>query len=205
MHLLLFDNYDSFTYNLVQLFRELLPDGKIEVFQNDRITLEEVTDFDAVVLSPGPGLPAEAGIMLSLIREYAKRKPILGICLGHQAIAEVFGARLLKLQVVWHGRASHVHPIKPEEKLFESLPKPFLAGRYHSWVVDEQSLPDCLEPIARSSDGYLMALRHKKYPLCGLQFHPESILTQQGAQMLKNWLKSIQSQIEQKKHKIAKI
>ncbi len=190
MKLLVLDNYDSFTYNLVQYFEELLAQP-VEVYRNDAISIGEVAAYDAVVLSPGPGLPAEAGIMLQLIRALAGQVPILGICLGHQAIAEAFGGNLRNLDEVYHGKETDIFITAPDDPLFAQVPSPFRAGRYHSWVVDEATLPDILEVTAVDAQGRIMALRHRHYELCGMQFHPESIMTTHGKQLLANWLQAI--------------
>lgn len=188
MKILVLDNYDSFTYNLVYIIRSLGYVGQMEIFRNDKISLEEVALYDKILLSPGPGVPSEAGIMPDLIKEYATSKDILGICLGHQAIAEAFGGTLTNLTEVVHGLASEVKVEK--DLLFEGLPEIFKIGRYHSWVINSSTLPKALEVIAKTSDGQIMGLRHKTYAIRGLQFHPESILTEYGAEMIKNWLYS---------------
>ena len=189
MRILVFDNYDSFTYNLVHLI-EKIQGQKVEVFRNDRIPLEKVKEYDKIVLSPGPGLPSEAGLLLPLIREYAATKSILGVCLGHQAIGEVFGGRLVNLQSVYHGVSTPVHILRPGLGLFEGMPETLDAGRYHSWVVGADGLPDVLEVTARDDQGYIMGLRHRSLDVEGVQFHPESVLTPQGEQLLRNWLKN---------------
>lgn len=186
MKILVLDNYDSFTFNLVQYIQEIL-DQKVDVRRNDAITLDAVTPYDAIVLSPGPGLPSEAGIMPDLIRRYAAEKPILGVCLGHQAIGEAFGARLENLAHVFHGVETPITITEPEEPLFRDMGSPFQAGRYHSWVVREDSLPDSLQVTAVDDAGAIMAMRHRKYNVRGVQFHPESIMTEFGRQMLENF------------------
>ncbi|HEY4060788.1 MAG TPA: aminodeoxychorismate/anthranilate synthase component II [Puia sp.] len=203
--ILVFDNYDSFTYNLVHLVEKLLHQ-KVEVYRNDRIPLEEVKKFDKIILSPGPGVPSEAGLLLPLIREYAASKPILGVCLGHQAIGEAFGGKLVNLSTVYHGVATPVRILGraanggaagsgPESRggaavdLFEGLPDVLEVGRYHSWVVSEEGFPAELEVTARDDNDYIMGLRHKTLDVQGVQFHPESVLTPQGEQILRNWLK----------------
>jgi anthranilate synthase component 2 len=186
--ILVFDNYDSFTYNLVHLVEKILAQ-KVEVFRNDRIPLEIVKDYDKIILSPGPGIPSEAGLLLPLIREYAATKSILGVCLGHQAIGEAFGGRLVNLSTVYHGVATPVHILRPGKGLFEGLPATLEAGRYHSWVVGDDGFPDALEVTARDDNNYIMGLRHKSLDVQGVQFHPESVLTPQGEQVLRNWLK----------------
>lgn len=187
--ILVFDNYDSFTYNLVHLVEKLLHQ-KVEVFRNDRIPLEKVKEYDKIILSPGPGIPSEAGLLLPLIKEYASSKPILGVCLGHQAIGEAFGGKLLNLSEVYHGVATPVKILQRAggKDLFAGLPDEFEVGRYHSWVISEEGFPKELEVTARDEKGYIMALRHKQYDVQGVQFHPESVLTPRGEQILKNWL-----------------
>ena len=186
MKILLFDNYDSFTYNLLHILKELGAD--VEVFRNDKITLDEVDRFDKIVLSPGPGIPEEAGILLPLIRRYAPTKSILGVCLGEQAIGEAFGAKLINLTEVHHGVCSDVRVVA-NDLLFNGLDRTLRVGRYHSWVVSKEDLPDCLEITAEDTEeGQIMGLRHKEYNVRGIQFHPESVLTPQGKEIIKNWL-----------------
>jgi len=186
MNILLFDNYDSFTYNLKHLLVDL--GVKVDVIRNDKISLDEVNVYDKILLSPGPGIPSEAGLLLPLIERYAPAKSILGVCLGEQAIAEVFGAKLENLKTVHHGVCSDIRVVV-KDPLFEGLTSGFRAGRYHSWVVSKEDLPECLEVTAvDASDGMIMALRHKIYDVRGIQFHPESILTPQGKQIIENWL-----------------
>jgi anthranilate synthase component 2 len=187
MKILLLDNYDSFTYNIAHYLRELTG-TEIQVIRNDQISIEDVEAYDAIVLSPGPGLPADAGIMHNLIRKYAPTRKILGICLGMQAIGEVFGGTLLHLPLVYHGVATPVTILAPDEILFRGLPRKIEAGRYHSWVVDERSLPSVLEITAIDESGRVMALRHRQYDVRGVQFHPESVLTPNGKAMIGNWL-----------------
>lgn len=188
MKILVLDNYDSFTYNLVQLLREAGA-GELDVCLNDRITLDAVETYDKIVLSPGPGLPSDAGLLLPLIRRYAPTKSILGICLGEQAIAECFGARLANLPQVCHGIASRIEILAPDP-LFAGLTSRPEVGRYHSWVVDRQGFPDdTLTITATDAEGTIMALAHRRYDLRGVQFHPESILTPEGGQMIANWLR----------------
>ncbi|MGH1337404.1 MAG: anthranilate synthase component II [Aureispira sp.] len=186
MKLLVIDNYDSFTYNLVQYLRELAPTS-IEVVRNDQIALEAITAYDAIVLSPGPGLPEQAGLLLDIIKTYAGRKPILGICLGHQAIGQVFGASLQNLTKVYHGLATPIE-LLTTTGIFEGQTSPLTVGRYHSWVVKEQTLPNCLEVLAKDEQGQIMAFQHQKHPTVGLQFHPESVLTPTGKALLNNFL-----------------
>ena len=179
------DNYDSFTYNLVHLVKELGAD--IRVFRNDRFAPEELEAFDKIMLSPGPGIPAEAGLMPEVILRYAGSKPMLGICLGEQAIGEAFGGTLVNLEEVFHGVQTPCRLVA-DDYLFEGLPEEIPVGRYHSWVVDAATLPGCLECTAVSPEGQVMALRHRSLDLRGLQFHPESVLTPDGARIISNWL-----------------
>lgn len=192
MKILVFDNYDSFTYNLVHLV-EKITDVKVEVHRNDQIPLERVKAYDKIILSPGPGIPEEAGLLLPLIKEYAATKSILGVCLGHQAIGEAFGGTLVNLSTVYHGVATPVNVKKENSKvksyLFEGLPDEFEVGRYHSWVVSNDNFPEELEITAEDENGIIMALQHKTYDVQGVQFHPESVLTPRGEAILKNWLK----------------
>jgi len=187
MSILMLDNYDSFTYNLVQYIQELVG-SDIDVYRNDQITLEEVDAYDIIILSPGPGLPKEAGIMPALLRRYASAKKILGVCLGHQAIGEAFGASLKNLDHVYHGVETPMQVIGTDTVLFSSVPAVFPAGRYHSWVVEPDSLPDELIVTARDSAGEIMAMRHREHDVFGVQFHPESVMTPDGMQMLENFL-----------------
>lgn len=188
MKVLLFDNYDSFTYNLLHILKEL--GATVDVRRNDKIRLEEVREYDKILLSPGPGIPEEAGILLPLIKEYAPTKSILGVCLGEQAIGQAFGARLINLKDVYHGIASPIQVTVPDP-LFTGMGETFTAGRYHSWVVDPTDLPSCLEVIAKDAEGgQIMGLRHKTYDVKGIQFHPESVLTPNGKQIISNWLKA---------------
>ncbi len=185
MKIVIIDNYDSFTYNLSHLVKELGAD--VTVFRNDKFLLNEIEQYDKIILSPGPGIPSEAGLLLDVIRTYRGRKPMLGVCLGHQAIGEVFGARLTNLSTVYHGVATEGTQYG-NDPIFRGMPKRIIMGRYHSWVVDSTSLPECLEVTAMSDDGYIMALRHRHYEIHGIQFHPESVLTPEGRQIVKNWL-----------------
>lgn len=186
MKILLLDNYDSFTYNLLHAVKELRATD-VEVVRNDQIDLDEVERFDKIILSPGPGIPEEAGLLLPIIKRYAPTKSILGVCLGHQAIGEAFGARLENLKEVYHGVQTPIS-ILQKDVLFEGLGKEIPVGRYHSWVVSRESFPGCLEIIAESQEGQIMALRHKTYDVHGIQFHPESVLTPQGKEIIKNFL-----------------
>lgn len=188
MKILVFDNYDSFTYNLVHLVEKILP-VKVDVFRNDEIPLEKIKEYDKIILSPGPGVPAEAGLLLPLIREYASSKSILGVCLGHQAIGEAFGGELINLSKVYHGVSTPCRIVKTSEDLFQGLPSEIEIGRYHSWIVSKEKLPEVLEVTAEDENGYIMGLRHTTYDVQGVQFHPESVLTPHGEAILKNWLK----------------
>ena len=185
MNIAIIDNYDSFTYHLSHLVKELGAD--VTVLRNDRFELEELEAFDKILLSPGPGVPEEAGLLLNVIRSYAGKKPVLGVCLGEQAIGEAFGGRLVNLEHVYHGVQSRIS-IVADDPLFKGLPREVEVGRYHSWVVDAGTMPDCLEITAVSPEGQVMALRHKTLDVRGIQFHPESILTPDGKQMLRNWM-----------------
>lgn len=187
MKILVFDNYDSFTYNLVQ-YLERVSDAHVEVHRNDKISLKEINAFDKILLSPGPGIPSEAGILLDVIKEFSPKKSILGVCLGQQAIGEVFGGKLKNLDSVYHGVATDMEIVR-DDLLFKGLPKKFKAGRYHSWVVDEENFPDELEITCKDENGYVMGLRHRKLDVRGVQFHPESVLTEHGLQMIENWIR----------------
>ncbi|MBK5720431.1 aminodeoxychorismate/anthranilate synthase component II [Dysgonomonas sp. Marseille-P4677] len=186
MKILIFDNYDSFTYNLVHLVKEL-GFTEVDVYRNDKIALEDVEKYDKIILSPGPGIPSEAGLLLPLIKEYAGKKPILGVCLGHQAIGETFGAKLSNLEDVYHGVATKISIIKPDY-LFNGLDNRLEVGRYHSWIVNKLDLPDCIEITAIDDNGQIMALRHKEFDIHGVQFHPESVLTPAGKAIVRNFL-----------------
>jgi anthranilate synthase component 2 len=202
MRILVFDNYDSFTYNLVHLVEKIMHQ-KVEVYRNDQIPLEKVKEYDKIILSPGPGIPVEAGLLLPLIKEYASSKSILGVCLGHQAIGEAFGGKLVNLSTVYHGVATPVKLLNAElpvvskadsplttyhSRLFDGLPETIEAGRYHSWIVSDENFPEELEVTARDHNNYIMGLQHKKYDVQGVQFHPESVLTPMGETILRNWL-----------------
>jgi anthranilate synthase component II len=184
---LVFDNYDSFTYNLVQIIERIL-NTKVDVAKNDQITLEDINQYDKIVLSPGPGIPEEAGILLDLIKEYAPKKSILGVCLGQQAIAEAFGGSLINLSEIFHGVATPADIVRNNTKIFKDLSIGLEVGRYHSWVVSRENFPEELEITAVDKDGMIMALQHKTYDVHGVQFHPESILTPQGEIIIKNFL-----------------
>ncbi len=189
MRILVFDNYDSFTYNLVHLVEKILHQ-KVDVYRNDQIPLEKVKEYDKIILSPGPGIPEEAGLLLPLIKEYASSKSILGVCLGHQAMGEAFGGKLVNLSTVYHGVATSCE-LQDTSPLFKGLPKTIEVGRYHSWIVADENFPKELEVTARDENNYIMALQHKKYDLQGVQFHPESVLTPMGEQILRNWLSEL--------------
>ena len=192
MKILVFDNYDSFTYNLVHLVEKIIHE-KVDVYRNDQIAMEKVKEYDRIILSPGPGIPEEAGLLLPLIKEYASSKSILGVCLGHQAIGEAFGGKLINLSSVFHGVATPVkvngEKLKVKSELFEGLPEIIEVGRYHSWVVSKENFPNELEITAEDENGMIMGLQHKKYDVQGVQFHPESVLTPMGEQIMRNWLK----------------
>ena len=194
MKILVFDNYDSFTYNLVHLVEKIIRD-KVDVVRNDQIPLEAIGQYDKIILSPGPGIPSEAGLLLPLIKRYASSKSILGVCLGHQAIGEAFGGKLVNLSKVYHGVASPVHIKKRKQQngdvnvdLFSGMNDGFMAGRYHSWVINPEGFPESLEITATDDSGHIMALRHKTFDVLGVQFHPESVLTPQGEVIMRNWL-----------------
>ena len=187
MKILVFDNYDSFTYNLVHLVEKILHQ-KVDVYRNDQLPLEKVKEYDKIILSPGPGIPEEAGLLLPLIKEYAATKSILGVCLGQQAIGEAFGGKLVNLSTVYHGVATNCKIDTVKSKLFEGLPDEIEVGRYHSWIVSDEGFPDELEVTARDENNYIMGLQHKKYDVQGVQFHPESVLTPMGEEILRNWL-----------------
>jgi anthranilate synthase component 2 len=185
--ILIIDNYDSFTYNLLHLINEI--GLQCEVWRNDQFNIDDVDAFDRIILSPGPGIPSEAGLLLEVIEKYAPTKTIFGVCLGQQAIAEVFGGRLYNLSQPMHGIATPITVTDPQEKLFVGLPHSFKVGRYHSWVVDEKAVPDVLTVTAiDEADNSVMALRHKHYDVRGVQFHPESILTEYGRELMANWV-----------------
>ena len=186
MKILVFDNYDSFTYNIVHALKKL-GYKDVEVHRNDQIALAEVARFDKIILSPGPGVPSESGILLDLIKTYAPSKSILGVCLGEQAIAEAFGGKLINLPEVHHGVTSEIQVLE-QDVLFNNLPAKMTVGRYHSWAVEKDSLPDCLKVTAIDESGMIMALAHQQFDVRGVQFHPESVLTPEGEEMLKNWL-----------------
>ena len=188
MKTVIIDNYDSFTYNLAHLVKEL--GTEVDVLRNDKFELEELEKYDKIILSPGPGIPEEAGLLLEVIRTYAGRKPILGVCLGEQAIGQAFGGKLTNLSEVFHGIQTNVK-IKNKDYIFSGLPTEIPVGRYHSWVVDTEEFPDELVITAISSEGQIMALKHREYDVHGIQFHPESVLTPDGKQIVGNWLKGV--------------
>ncbi|KPK88100.1 MAG: anthranilate synthase subunit II [Bacteroides sp. SM23_62_1] len=187
MKIAVIDNYDSFTYNLVHALKQISRQ-QVVVFRNDRVNNEELRIFDKILLSPGPGIPDEAGMLKSIIRRWAPEKSILGVCLGHQAIAEVFGGKLINIRKVFHGVATKIKILKSDDHLFLELPEFLEGGRYHSWIVSSKDLPDCFEITAEAEDGEIMAISHKEYDLKGLQFHPESVLTTLGEKIISNWL-----------------
>ena len=191
MKILVFDNYDSFTYNLVHLVEKITHE-KVDVHRNDQIPMEKVKEYDKIILSPGPGIPEEAGLLLPLIKEYASSKSILGVCLGHQAIGQAFGGELINLSSVFHGVATKIE-VRSQESgvrspLFNGLPNELEVGRYHSWVVSKENFPDALEITAEDETGMIMGLQHKTFDVQGVQFHPESVLTPLGEQIMRNWL-----------------
>ena len=188
MKTVIIDNYDSFTYNLAHLVKEL--GAEVDVLRNDKFELEELEKYDKIILSPGPGIPEEAGLLLEVIRTYAGRKTILGVCLGEQAIGQAFGGKLTNLSEVFHGIQTNVK-IKNKDYIFSGLPTEIPVGRYHSWVVDTDGFPEELVITAISSEGQIMALKHREYDVHGIQFHPESVLTPDGKQIVGNWLKGV--------------
>ena len=193
MKILVFDNYDSFTYNLVHVIKELGYED-IEVHRNDKIALADIARFDKIILSPGPGVPSESGILLDVIKTYAPTKPILGVCLGEQAIGEAFGAQLINLPEVYHGISTEIQ-IVADDYIFNGLgtdcksaPADLEVGRYHSWAVSQENFPDCLQVTAIDEDGMIMALKHREFDVHGVQFHPESVLTPKGVEIVRNFL-----------------
>ncbi|AND64908.1 anthranilate synthase component II [Flavobacterium covae] len=180
------DNYDSFTYNLVHYLEDL--DCAVTVYRNDEFELAELEKFDKILLSPGPGIPDEAGLLKQVIEKYAPTKSILGVCLGQQAIGEVFGGQLTNLEKVYHGVATKVKLTNPDERLFRNLPSEFEVGRYHSWVVANENFPAVLEVTSVDANGQIMSLKHKSYDVRGVQYHPESVLTPLGKKILENWV-----------------
>ncbi|MCK5470431.1 MAG: aminodeoxychorismate/anthranilate synthase component II [Cyclobacteriaceae bacterium] len=190
MKILVLDNYDSFTYNLVQYIERVLKEAVV-VKRNDQLNLEEVAAYDKILISPGPGIPNEAGICLDLIKEYGPVKSILGVCLGHQAIAEAYGGSIANLSTVYHGVTGQMKQLVDDEYLFSGVPGEFDAGRYHSWVVEHETLPEEIEIIVENDEGYIMAIRHREHDVRGVQFHPESVLAPDGRRMVKNFLDSV--------------
>jgi anthranilate synthase component 2 len=190
MNVLVIDNYDSFTYNLVQ-YLERISGVKVTVKRNDKLHPEEAGGFEKILISPGPGIPDEAGHTKEIIERYGPVKSILGVCLGHQAIAEVYGGSIRNLNRVYHGVPSDIQQTVKDDYLFRGVPAEFEAGRYHSWIVEKKDLPDILEVTARDSDGEIMAMRHREYDVRGVQFHPESVLTEYGGLMIKNWAEKV--------------
>jgi anthranilate synthase component 2 len=184
--IIIIDNYDSFTYNLVHYLEDL--NAEVTVFRNDEFDIDELLKFDKIVLSPGPGIPKEAGLLLEVIKTYANKKSILGICLGQQAIAEVFGGSLINLEKVHHGVSSTISIIAPEDPIFQNLEPEIEVGRYHSWVVNPIDFPDVLKITSVDESNLIMSLRHRNLDVCGVQFHPESLLTPNGKKILENWL-----------------
>ena len=187
MKLLVLDNYDSFVYNIVHIIRELGFGKEMDIFRNDKIALDDVAKYDKILLSPGPGVPSEAGIMQDLVRQYGSTKSIFGVCLGHQCIGEVYGASLTNLSNVYHGLAIPTTILK-DDILFQNVPKQITCGRYHSWAIDPKSDLSNIDVTAADEEGNIMAIRHKQYDICGVQFHPESIMTEHGKLILENWL-----------------
>jgi anthranilate synthase component II len=187
LKILVIDNYDSFTYNLVHAIKKI-SGLEVDVFRNDEIKLEDIDRYDKIVLSPGPGLPEEAGLLLDIIKTYAPTKSILGVCLGHQAIGEAFGGKLHNMNRVIHGMATPVTLTSVRSNLFNGLPETFDAGRYHSWIVQKENLPDCFEITSCDDDGRIMSMKHREFNVEGVQFHPESVLTPMGEKIIENWL-----------------
>lgn len=190
MKILVLDNYDSFTYNLIHYVKELT-DDPVDVFRNDKISLDDVDKYDKILLSPGPGIPSEAGILLDLIKRYAPTKSIFGVCLGVQAISEAFDGEIFNLDQVYHGIETQMEVTKKDEILFQGVSEKFAAGRYHSWNVKGENLPDCFHVTAKDESGLVMAITHKEYDVRGVQFHPESVLTPEGKKMVQNWLQAV--------------
>lgn len=189
MRILVLDNYDSFTYNIVHYIKELT-NAQVDVFRNDKISLDDVAAYDKILLSPGPGVPSEAGIMPALIQRYAPTKSIFGVCLGHQALVEAFGGDIYNLDSVYHGVETEMAITDSEELLFKGVSNPFKAGRYHSWNAVKETLPTCLTITCEDNTGLIMGIRHKTYDVRGVQFHPESVLTPEGKKMIANWINS---------------
>ena len=189
MKILVFDNYDSFTYNLVQMIEQIVG-HKVDVYRNDEIPLEKIAEYDKIILSPGPGIPSEAGILLDVIKTYAPTKSIFGVCLGQQAIAEAFGGKLINLKEIYHGVATEAKKTKTDAKLLSGLPETIEVGRYHSWAVDPEFFPDDLEITSVDRENMIMSLQHRQFDVHGVQYHPESILTPEGKKIMENFLRS---------------
>ena len=187
MKILVLDNYDSFTYNLVHILKELTK-GPVDVFRNDEISVEDVGNYHKILISPGPGVPDQAGITKRMIKQYGPSKSILGVCLGCQAIGEVYGGSLINLERVYHGIETQIHVVNENNRLFKGIPQTFTAGRYHSWVVSEDGLPSEIRITAKDDEGRIMAVEHITFDVKGVQFHPESVMTEHGKQILLNWL-----------------
>ncbi len=185
--IIVIDNYDSFTYNLVH-YIEKITDKRVDVFRNDEISVDDVGNYDKILLSPGPGLPIEAGIILDIIKKYGPSRSILGVCLGHQAIGQAFGGNLINLDKVYHGIATEIEVLTPNDPLYKGIPAKFNVGRYHSWVVEKENLPDCFTITSIDEKGLIMGISHKKFDIRGVQYHPESVLTEHGLAIVKNWL-----------------
>ena len=181
------DNYDSFTYNLVHALNQITG-SKVDVFRNDKVDVKELATYSHIVLSPGPGIPDEAGLLKDIIREYARDKRMLGVCLGHQAIAEVFGGSLINISKVFHGVSTRIRVLDRKDYLYRNVPGEFDGGRYHSWIVSEEDLPESLKVTARAEDGEIMGMSHRDYDVKGVQYHPESVLTKEGMAILTNWI-----------------
>lgn len=185
--ILVIDNYDSFTYNLVHYIQQLTK-ATVDVYRNDKISLDDVGKYDKILLSPGPGIPEEAGICLDLIKRYGKDKSIMGVCLGHQSITEAFGGKLVNLNKVYHGVTCQVSVLTPDDPLYKGIPKNFEVGRYHSWIASKDDLPECLYVTCEDESGIIMGISHKEYNVIGVQYHPESVLTEYGLKIMENWL-----------------
>ena len=190
MKILILDNYDSFTYNLVHMVEKITGNFPV-VFRNDEISIEAVGNYDVIMLSPGPGIPNEAGILKDVIKRYAGIKPIFGVCLGLQAITEVFGGTIINLEDVFHGVATEMHITDKDAVIFKDVPETFLAARYHSWAATDEGFPEEIQVTARDEDGLIQAIQHKIFPISAVQFHPESILTDVGEQLLRNFINSV--------------
>ena len=194
MKILILDNYDSFTYNLVHMVEDIT-NKTPDVYRNDEISLDDVEEYDLIMLSPGPGVPDEAGILKSLIKTYAGKKPIFGVCLGLQAITEVFGGKIINLDEVFHGVATEMTITDKNATIFKNIPETFLAARYHSWLASDEGFPDELKVTARDGDNGIQAIEHKKFPISAVQFHPESILTEVGEQIVRNFIDNVKSNL----------